>query len=255
MLRIGSHRASISFLNTNYCLMNLLLSSNSTLHGEPYLQFCKDEINSFLAAHQVKNVVFIPFAAVGFTYDEYESNVVKGLDNSAIELKGVHRFEDKIKAVEDADAIVTGGGNTFHLLHEVYRFDLIEAIRAKVNAGAPYVGWSAGSNLACPTVKTTNDMPIIYPPSFDALNLVPFQINPHYIHGNPPGHNGETREQRIKEFLEVNQDMTVVGLREGSMFKIEDESIQLIGDRDARIFKYDQEYYELNNSSDYSFLL
>lgn len=235
--------------------MNLLLSSNSTLHGEPYLQFCKEEINNFLTEHQAKNIVFIPFAAVGFTYDEYEANVVKGLDNLTIDIKGIHHYEDKLSAIKNADAIVTGGGNTFHLLHELYRFDLMGAIKSKVLKGTPYIGWSAGSNLACPSVKTTNDMPIIFPPSFDALNLISFQINPHYIHGNPPGHNGETREQRITEFLEVNQDKTVVGLREGTMFKVSNGQIQLIGNREARIFKYGETFYELDSKADFNFLL
>lgn len=235
--------------------MKLLLSSNSTLHGEPYLQFCKSDINAFLEKNSAKKVVFIPFAAVTFSYDKYEENVRNGLDNANIEITGIHQYDDQKKAIMGADAIMVGGGNSFKLLNEVYENDLIESIQHAVKAGTPYIGWSAGSNLACPTIKTTNDMPIICPPSFDALNFIPFQINPHYIHGNPPGHNGETREQRLTEFLEINPTLSVVGLREGTMLKIEEDSICLVGDRDARIFKNQQDFYELNAQDDFGFLL
>ena len=235
--------------------MKLLLSSNSTLHGEPYLQFCKAEINLFLKKNNAKKVVFIPFAAVTFSYNEYLNNVTKGLDNNSIEISSIHEYTDKQAALEAADAIMVGGGNSFKLLNEVYENDLLETIQEQVKQGTPYIGWSAGSNLACPTIKTTNDMPIVCPPTFNALNFIPFQINPHYIHGNPPGHNGETREQRLKEFLEVNPTMTVIGLREGTMLKIDDNNITFIGDREARIFKYQQEFYELEASSDFGFLL
>ncbi|MFB0923988.1 MAG: dipeptidase PepE [Vicingaceae bacterium] len=235
--------------------MKLLLSSNSTLFGEPYLQFCKADINTFLAKNNAKNVVFIPFAAVTFPYEEYLNNVQKGLDNSAIEIKSIHQYADKKKAIEEADAIMVGGGNSFKLLNEVYENDLLETIQKVVKNGTPYIGWSAGSNLACPTIKTTNDMPIVCPPTFNALNLVSFQINPHYIHGNPPGHNGETREQRLLEFLEVNPSISVIGLREGTMLKIEHGNINLIGDREARVFKHKKEFYELNSDDDFSSFL
>jgi len=235
--------------------MKLLLSSNSTLHGEPYLQFCKEAIKSFLNDHKATNILFIPFAAVTFSYDEYLNNVTKGLANDAIVITSIHSYEDKQAAIKDADAIMVGGGNSFKLLNEVSENDLLETIQQQVKQGTPYIGWSAGSNLACPTIKTTNDMPIVCPPTFDALNFIPFQINPHYIHGNPPGHNGETREQRLKEFLEVNPTICVVGLREGTMLKIENNKIQFVGDKEARIFKHQEDFYELNPSSDYSFLL
>ena len=235
--------------------MKLLLSSNSTLHGEPYLQFCKAEINTFLAENNVSKVVFIPFAAVTFSYDEYLKNVQSGLDNPQINIKSIHQFKDKKKAIKEAEAIMVGGGNSFKLLNEVYENELLQEIKNAVNAGTPYIGWSAGSNLACPTIKTTNDMPIICPPSFDALNFVPFQINPHYIHGNPPGHNGETREQRLKEFLELNSKITAVGLREGTILKIDAQKINLIGAHPARIFKHQQAFYELTANEDFSFLM
>ena len=191
--------------------MKLLLSSNSTLFGQPYLGFCKEVINTFLKENSVKNVIFIPYAAVSFSYDKYESNVIKGLDNSAVDIKSIHHFEDKKAALANTDAIIIGGGNTFHLLHEIYRLDIYDSIRDKVINGTPYIGWSAGSNMACPTIKTTNDMPIIEPQSFNALNFIPFQINPHYLDANPDGHNGETREQRLIEFLAVNKETKVAG--------------------------------------------
>jgi dipeptidase E len=235
--------------------MKLLLSSNSTLVGEPYLQFCKAEINSFLADNEVKNVVFIPFAAVTFSYDEYVNKVTKGLDNDKVVITGIHQHADQQQAIKDADAILVGGGNSFKLLNEVYENDILTSLQEAVKSGTPYVGWSAGSNLACPTIKTTNDMPIICPPSFDALNFISFQINPHYIHGNPPGHNGETREQRLLEFLTANPTLSVVGLREGTLLKIDGKNIRLVGEKEARIFKSQHAFYELNVSDDFDFLL
>ena len=235
--------------------MKLLLSSNSTLAGTPYLQFCKAEINSFLTDNEVINVVFIPFAAVTFPYDEYVKNVTKGLDNDKIVITGIHQHADQQQAIKEADAIIVGGGNSFKLLNEIYENNLLASLQEAIKTGTPYIGWSAGSNLACPTIKTTNDMPIICPPSFDALNLISFQINPHYIQGNPPGHNGETREQRLLEFLTVNPSLTVVGLREGTLLKIEDDNISFVGEKEARIFKSQQAFYELNATDDFDFLL
>jgi len=152
-------------------------------------------------------------------------------------------------------AIVVGGGNTFQLLTMIQEKKLIEPIRDKVLRETPYIGWSAGSNLACPSIRTTNDMPVVQPESFDAFNLVPFQINPHYLDANPEGHAGETREMRIEEFIEVNREMYVVGLREGTMFLIENDNIDLLGPRDARIFKYNKTPVEINPGGDFQFLL
>ena len=235
--------------------MNLLLSSNSTLYGEKYLAFCKDEINSFLAKNNAKKVIFIPFAAVSFSYDDYEKNVIDGLENAAIQITSIHHYEDKKEAVNNADAVIVGGGNTFHLLHEMYAFDLLDPIRKKVQDGMPYIGWSAGSNLACPTIKTTNDMPIIEPPSFNALNLIPFQINPHYLDANPDRHNGETREQRITEFVAVNKNVYVGGLREGTMLIVENNSISLVGNLNMRLFKHGQEPKEYAQEDHLNFLM
>src|SRR5204863_2858794 len=160
------------------------------------------------------------------------------------ELASVHTSDDPCQAMQTAEAIIVGGGYTFHLLHHLYQRGLMETIRARVSAGVPYIGWSAGSNIACPTIKTTNDMPIIEPSSFAALGLVPFQINPHYLDAHPEGHQGETREERLLEFIEVNPAITVVGLREGSMLRIEGTTIRLIGDRPVRIFMHGEEAQE-----------
>ena len=166
----------------------------------------------------------------------------------------VHAFEFPITAVQQAECIVVGGGNTFHLVAEMHRTGLMEAIREKVLQGCPYMGWSAGSNVACPTMKTTNDMPIIQPESFDTLNLVPFQINPHYLDANPAGHGGETREDRIREFMVVNPDVYVVGLREATSLLVEGDKMELVGSRNMRLFKAGEEVREVS-PGDVSFLL
>jgi dipeptidase E len=235
--------------------MKLLLSSNSTLPGEPYLLCCQKEVNQFFKENKAKNILFIPYAGVTLSFDEYLNKVIAGLNNKNITITSLHNYENKITAISEADAIMVGGGNSFNLLNEIYLYNLLEPIQQAVKQGTLYIGWSAGSNLACPTIKTTNDMPIVYPPSFNALNLIPFQFNPHYLHGNLKGHNGETREQRIEEFLVANPNETVIGLREGTMFKIIDNNIQYIGDKEARIFKQKQEFYELQPTSDFNFLI
>lgn len=222
--------------------MRLLLISNSTNAGEPYLDYPKYEIKKFLG--DVRSVLFIPYAGVTFSYDEYEAKVAKRLAEVGIEVKSIHHFENAIEAVESAEAIVVGGGNTFRLLEQVQANGLIEPIRKKVMLGVPYIGWSAGSNLACPTIRTTNDMPVIQPESFNAFNLIPFQINPHYLDAHPDGHAGETREQRIEEFIALNKDVTVVGLRESCMILVENREYKLIGPHTLRVFKYGSEPIE-----------
>lgn len=234
--------------------MRLLLISNSTMAGEPYLDYCKNDIADFLGEEKV-TALFIPYAGVTMSYDEYEAKVKSRFNEVGHDVVSIHQFNDPVKAVEEAEAIVVGGGSTWHLLHEVRANGLIEPIRDRVKDDVPYIGWSAGSNLTCPTIKTTNDMPIIDPKGFDALNLVPFQINPHYLDKNAEGHGGETREQRIEEFLVVNQDVTVVGLREGCMFVMEDSKFYHKGDRTCRIFQYGKEFYELKSGDDFDFLL
>jgi dipeptidase E len=158
-------------------------------------------------------------------------------------------------AVRTAQAIVVGGGSTWKLLRELRERGLLREIRKRVLAGAPYVGWSAGANIACPTIMTTNDMPICDPGGFDALGFVPFQINPHYLHGNPPGFNGETREERIREFGVLHPGALVAGLREGTAFVIDGATIHLLGEADCRIFRHGEEPRELRSGDDFSFLL
>ncbi len=234
--------------------MRLLLISNSTMAGEPYLEYPKSFIQDFLG-NSVKKVLFIPYAGITFSYDEYEAKVQKQLASIGYEVEGIHRFENPIEAVENAEVIVVGGGNTFHLVHQLHANGLVDPIRKKVFDGTPFVGWSAGSNVACPTLRTTNDMPIIEPASFNTIHLVPFQINPHYLDANPDGHAGETREARIEEFIEINPEIYVAGLREGCMFRVEGNAIQHIGQRPCRIFKKGINPYELNSGDDFSFLM
>ena len=233
--------------------MNLLLISNSTNAGEAYLKYPIAEIQKTLAG--VTEVVFIPYAAVTFSYEEYERKVQERFDEIGIKVRSVHRALNKRNFVRHAQAIVIGGGNTFALLKKMQEEDLLDVIFRRVRAGVPYVGWSAGSNVTCPTICTTNDMPIVEPHSFRAIGLVPFQINPHYLDANPAGHAGETREQRILEYLETNRSRYVVGLREGCMIRIKDENIELIGSRTMRIFKKGIETYEVKPGDDISFLI
>lgn len=233
--------------------MKLLLISNSTMAGEAYLDYPKQNIAQFLGAKPIK-ALFIPYAGVTLSWDTYEAKVKERFNEVGHDVVSIHRFNNPVKAVEEAEAIVVGGGNTWNLLRTIRDNKLIEPIRKKVLDGTKYIGWSAGSNMACPTIKTTNDMPIIDPLGFDALNLIPFQINPHYLDKNPEGHGGETREDRIMEFLEINQTVTVVGLREGCMFEVEDAQVQYIGKLPLRVFTYGTKPKEIYPGDDFTFL-
>jgi len=211
----------------------LLLISNSTLYGSGYLDHAESEIRSFLG--DVKRVLFVPYAL--FDRDKYAATARARFQKMGYELTSVHTAADPVAAVNETEAIFIGGGNTFRLLKTLYDAGLVKPIRNRVSHGMPYIGSSAGSNVAAPTIKTTNDMPIVQPPSFDALNLVSFQINPHYLDPDPTSkHMGETREERIVQFLEEN-DTTVVGLREGAMLRIENGETMLRGSTGARIFR------------------
>ncbi|MCA1557724.1 MAG: dipeptidase PepE [Acidobacteria bacterium] len=232
----------------------LLLLSNSTNYGEEYLRHPLKEIQSFLGTG-VKRVLFVPFAGVRGTYDDYAAKVRERFEEIGYGLDSVHESDNPVRAVEQAEAIAVGGGNTFHLLRGLYEANLLEAIRARISGGTPYVGWSAGSNVACPTIMTTNDMPVVEPPSFNALALVPFQINPHYTDATIPNHNGETRSERLLEFVEANPLMTVIGLREGSALKIEGSDIRLLGTRTAFIFRKGEEPVEYRPQDSLQFLL
>ncbi len=216
--------------------MKLLLISNSTTAGEPYLEWPIEYIGKFLGC--VDSVAFIPYAAVTFSYDEYEARVQARFDQLGIEVRSVHRQADPAEAVRRAEAIVVGGGNTFALLRKMQEQGLVGAVRTAVTElGVPYVGWSAGSNVCCPTICTTNDMPILEPQSFRAVAAIPFQINPHYLDAHPEGHAGETRQQRIEEYVEANPGMWVAGLREGCLLRMEDGPMELVGPRPMRIFR------------------
>lgn len=234
--------------------MRLLLISNSTNPGEGYLDYPKQQIKEFLG-NKAKNAIFIPYAAVTFSYEEYEDKVNARFAEIGHHVTGIHRFINPVEAIENADAIVVGGGNTWQLVKMLQEKGLMKVIKKQVKKGTPYIGWSAGSNIACPTLRTTNDMPIVEPEKFKTMKLVPFQINPHYLDAHPENHGGETREMRINEFIEVNKDVYVVGLREGTMLLLEDKELTLIGNRKARIFKYGQEPMELSNEDEFNFLL
>lgn len=234
--------------------MKLLLISNSTNAGEAYLDHPKKQIREFLGSEQ-KVCLFIPYAAVTFSFDDYEKKVEERFAELGHTVRSIHKYLNPVQAIEEAEVIVVGGGNTWQLTKMLQEKDLLDPIIKKVKNGTPYIGWSAGSNLACPSIKTTNDMPIVQPESFLALKLISFQINPHYLDANPDGHAGETREMRIEEFLEVNRNLYVVGLREGSMLWLEGDRLKLMGPGNARIFKYGSDPREVTSDSDLHFLL
>ena len=213
--------------------MKVLLVSNSTVYGRSYLDHVEEEITSFLAG--AGRVLFFPFAL--YDRDGYAARAKSRFTAMGYSMESVHQTDNPQKAIEQTEAIFIGGGNTFRLLKALQDLDLIEAIQRRVKAGAPYIGSSAGSNVAAPTIKTTKDMPIVQPRSFDALGLVQFQISPHYLDPDPTsGHMGETQEERILQFLEEN-DTTVVGLREGAWLLVEGDSVMLKGSTGARIFR------------------
>jgi dipeptidase E len=234
--------------------MKLLLLSNSTNSGESYLFYPKAHIQRFLGEMPVQ-ALFIPYAAVTFSFDEYEKKVKERFQEIGHDVVSIHRYGNPENAVQDASAIVIGGGNTFQLLHLLQKNRIIEAIRRKVLNGTPYIGWSAGSNVTCPTICTTNDMPIVETNGLKSFNLVPFQINPHYTDVVPSNFSGETRDQRIAEYLAANPSRTVVGLREGTMFLLNNTTLKLIGPHKAKIFKINETPYELGEKDDFSFLL
>jgi dipeptidase E len=214
----------------------ILLISNSTLHGSGYLDHAEAEIRSFLG--QVERILFIPFAL--HDHDSYANKARNRFSAMGYELDSIHEAQDPLEAVEGMEAMFIGGGNTFRLLKALYAFDLLSAIHRKIEHGVPYIGSSAGANVAGPTIKTTNDMPIVEPPSFNSLGLVPFQINPHYLDPDPDStHMGETREERILQFLEENET-PVVALREGAIIRVEQGSMTLKGSSGARIFRNEQ---------------
>lgn len=222
-------------------MSRVLLISNSTLFGSGYLDHAESEIRDFLGG--IKRVLFVPFAL--YDRDAYASSARERFQKMGYDLSSVHSASDPVQAITETEAIFVGGGNTFRLLKTLYDLNLLDPIRQRVARGLPYIGSSAGSNIAGPTIKTTNDMPIVQPPSFDALGFVSFQINPHYLDPDPNSkHMGETREKRLTEFLEEN-DTPVVAIREGAMLRVEDGRTTLKGSTGARIFRRGHEPIEM----------
>lgn len=232
----------------------LLISNGSELIGDNPSEFFHIALRDFLGT-SVRRVLFVPFAAVISSEDGYRDKVRRHFGPLGFEVESLHEMDEARAAVEGADAIAVGGGNTFKLLRGLYDAGVVELVRERVGAGLPYVGWSAGSNVACPTIRTTNDMPIVEPPSFSAFGLVPFQINPHYTDYHPPGHMGETRDERLGEFVHVNPGVRVIGLREGTMLRVEGEEIKLLGDKPARYFIKGEEPRDISPEESCDFLL
>jgi len=235
--------------------MQLLLLSNSTNQGEEYLGWPREILSRFITKNNIKTCLFVPYAGVTVTWDDYTSRVQEVFSFWGCQVISVHTVSDPVLSVSKAECIVVGGGNTFRLVQMMHDTGIMAAIREKAIDGTPFIGWSAGSNVACPTLCTTNDMPIIQPPSFKTLNLVPFQINPHYLDANPEGHGGETREQRINEFQALNPDVVVVGLREATALHIDDSKIDLLGNRPMRLFISGKKPVEFQPGEEISFLL
>ncbi|MFD0041100.1 dipeptidase PepE [Streptomyces anulatus] len=231
--------------------MNLLLLSNSTQYGCGYLEHALDTVTAFLPTNA--RLAFVPYALADHT--AYTARVREALEPSGITVRGVHENTDPVAELAASDAVFIGGGNSFRLLGALYRTGLREAVRDAVRGGLPYMGASAGTNMAAPTLRTSNDMPIVQPPSFETLGLVPFQINPHYLDPDPAStHKGETREERLTEFLEEN-DVPVLGLREGSWLRVDGDRAHVRGARPARLFSRAAEPQELLPGSDVSRLL
>ena len=231
--------------------MRVLLISNSTLYGRGYLDHVEEEIRNFLGA--AKTILFVPFAL--YDRDAYAAQASARFEVMGYTLESVHSIENPLPVIQRADAIFVGGGNTFRLLKALQDLNLLEPIRRKVKSGAAYIGSSAGSNVAGPTIKTTKDMPIVQPRSFDSLGLVPFQISPHYLDPEPNStHMGETQEERILQFLEENET-PVVGIREGAWLLIENGGVTLKGDAGARIFRRGQAPIEVRPGTEISKLV
>lgn len=231
--------------------MDLLLLSSSSKHGTRFLEHALDAVAEVLAGR--KDLLFVPYAQRD--HDAYTVMMARALWDLDVRVRGLHQEFDPVAAVHEAEAVFVGGGNTFRLLSVLQQLDLTAALRTAVEHGAAYLGASAGTNVACPTLRTSNDMPIVQPATFAAIGLVPFQINPHFLDADPTStHMGETRERRLAEFLEDN-DVPVLGIREGSWVRVDDSSAVLGGTTGARLFDRECEPYDLMPESDVSFLL
>lgn len=234
-------------------MKNCIIASTSTLHNGEYLDYLLPTLQSHF--RDCKTILFIPFARPsGISHDEYTSKVASAFAKINIIVKGIHEFENPSEAIEKAEGIFTGGGNTFLLVTQLHKNNLMTILADTIKKGIPYLGTSAGSNICGLTMQTTNDMPIIYPPSFQTLGVIPFNLNPHYLDPDMQSkHMGETRETRIKEFHAFNT-LPVLGLREGSWLEVRGEKITLKGSLQARLFRQNQLPEELDSESDLSFL-
>jgi len=230
-------------------MKNIILASTSTIHGSGYLEYILNELKVFFK--DIDEVLFIPYARPsGATHEAYTEVAAKAFSKINITVKGIQDFEDPVDAVKNAKGIFTGGGNTFVLVNQIYKNNLMTVLKDTVLNGTPYFGTSAGSNIGGLTINTTNDMPIVYPPSFKTLGLVPFNINPHYLDPDPTSkHMGETRETRILEFHKFNTQ-PVVGIREGSWLHVKGDSILLKGKLPARIFEHGKPPYEVDTNTE-----
>lgn len=234
-------------------MKNLIIASTSTLHGGGYLEYILPELKNHFS--DCKTLVFVPYARPGgISHDEYTAKVKEAFGTIGVEVRGLHEFENPVEAIQKAEGVFTGGGNTFLLVAQLYKFGLMSVLAEVVNNGIPYLGTSAGSNITGLTMQTTNDMPIIYPPSFKTLGLISFNLNPHYLDPDPNStHMGETRETRIKEFHQFNT-IPVLGLREGSWLDVKGKTVILKGAYSARLFRQNHEPEEFPTGSDLSFL-
>ncbi|GGD52939.1 dipeptidase PepE [Lacimicrobium alkaliphilum] len=230
--------------------MRLLMLSSSKDGDNGYLETARPIIKQYL--NNIDELLFIPYAGVTLGWDEYTAKVQHALAD--IKVSGIHQHSDPNTAITQARAIATGGGNTFNLLNELYKQKLIAPIQQQVKNNTPYIGWSAGANICGNSIRTTNDMPIIAPPSFDALNLVPLQINPHYSDYQPPGHNGETRAQRLAEFMVLEPAMPIIAIREGGALLRDGNRLTLIGPHTGVLFKAGEQQ-EIESGEDLSWLL
>ena len=234
-------------------MKRVILASTSTVHGSEFLEYLLDDLEVHFK--DVEDVVFIPYARPnGISHDQYTEKASEVFLKIGKKVKGLHEFDNPKEAIQNAKGIFIGGGNTFVLVNQLYQNDLIEILKLSIENGIPYLGTSAGTNICGLTIGASNDMPIVYPPSFKTLGLVPFNINPHYLDPDPKSkHMGETRATRIQEFHQFNT-IPVVGLREGSFLSIEEDTIILKGPLSARIFEYNKVAYEVESNSDLSHL-
>ncbi|MDN7123656.1 dipeptidase PepE [Pseudidiomarina terrestris] len=219
----------------------ILLCSSSKVADSDYLEPVIPQLlrhlHEQLDAQQSCDVLFVPFAGVGMSYDDYTAKVAAQLEPHGLRVQGLHQVAEPAAAISSATAILVGGGNTFHLLAELQQQQLVTPLQDAVAAGVPYIGWSAGSNIAGLSIRTTNDMPIVEPASFNALALVPFQLNPHYTDYQPPGFHGETRDQRLAEFMVVAPETPILAIREGTALQIIEDQMTLLGSEDGFVFQ------------------